>query len=54
MTAFFYKLAELLIAGIGLAGILNGKTPMATISIGFVLAIVAYAIAFYLEGDDEE
>ena len=51
MIAFFYKLTELLIAGVGLAGLLNGKTSKLVVGGGFGLAFLTYAIAFYLEGD---
>ncbi|MFA7483910.1 MAG: hypothetical protein WC314_25675 [Vulcanimicrobiota bacterium] len=51
MIAFFYKIAELLLAGIAIAGVVNADIPAKIIWAGFVGAVASYAMAFYLEGD---
>ena len=50
LIAFSYKLAELFIAGVALAGIMDSNSTATTLG-GCTVAMVCFAIGFYLEGD---
>ncbi len=50
----FYKFAELAFAGIALAGILQHATPWYVIAAGILGAIVAFILAFIMEGFDPD
>jgi len=53
LVNFCYDVAKLLIAGPGLAGILQKDPPVGIIGMGLALAGVLFALAFYLEGVDD-
>lgn len=51
LIGYCYELSKLLVAGLGLAGILQPDPSWLIIGWGFALAVVFFLVAFYLEGD---
>jgi hypothetical protein len=48
-----YKLSELLVAGIGLAGLLKEEPDWVVIAWGFTMAVLSFLIGFYLEAEPQ-
>jgi len=53
LIAFCYKMSELLIAGIGLTGIIQQDPKWGTVVLGIVLALGFLALGLVLEDDDQ-
>lgn len=54
LVAYAYKLSELLVAGIGLAGILQEKPNWVVISWGFVMAVLFFLFGFLMETEQPD
>ena len=52
--AYSYKVSELFVAGVGIAGIMdNEKTSAWVMALGVIAAFAFFALGFWLQGDSD-